>query len=227
MEDENKGGSTTEQPDTATLLQNQKAEMQRKFENTNAELNQMKQMLLSLTAKPTPQEEPEEELDVFEPAKVKKYVEKKVSSAIKSVKDEQNEMNRKAQERQGVIYSMGQEYPEILQPTSEMAQEAIRIIDSLPLHEQESPTAVKAAILEAAMNKGVVPKSKRKASGKDDNEHFQIGKGKPAGDGKKPSDDEVDSATLEWSQLLGRDVSKKEVKDKLKSYSKRNWRQYE
>jgi hypothetical protein len=223
MSDENQGDKTSDQTQDPTG--NIKAEFQRKFENTNAELNQIKQMLVGLTAKPAPKEEPEEDLDVFEPEKVKKYVEKKVSSAINSVKSEQAEANRRAQERQGVIYSLGQEYPEILQPTSEMAQEALRIINSLPAHEQESATAVKAAILEAAMNKGITPKSKRQ-KGSDDKDTFQLGGGKKPSGGK-PAEDDIDPDTLAWSQLLGRDITKKEVKESLKKHSKRNWRQYE
>ncbi len=219
MSDENNvdPGTTENQPDP---VQNVKAEMQRKLDNQNAELSKLQQQMQALlqTKEPPKDQSIEEEFDVYDPQTLKKAVQKQVQAGISTFQQQQQQFMQQEQKRAQVIASVVAEYPEFQNPSSEVVKEAQQILATFDPAEQTSPAAYKAAMLEAASNKGLIPKSKR-GSGDDS---FQLGGSKPRG-GKREED--VPAGVEAWRQTLmpyaNIKLDDKAVQERIKERSKK------
>ncbi len=217
MSEQTKDGTgQTNQPDPITNL---KAEMNRKLENSNSELAAMKaQMAQLLSGKGQPQ--PEEDFDPYDPQAVRQAVKKTVDAGISAYKEEQNKFHQHEARKQQVILTLVNEYPELQNPGSELVQDARAILEKLPADEQNSSVAYKAAILEAAVNRGITPKSKRQSTSDDS---FQLGGSKP-NSGSKRGKDEMEPSVQAWMDALAPytdsiDFKKPEVRARIKERS--------
>jgi hypothetical protein len=193
MSEENQGNENPDQKED--VVQNLKAEFARKNENITNELAQLKQYVASL-AKPAPQTQTqEEEVDPYDPQKYAAHLEKKVEKRLQAEKEATERARAQESRKQQVLYGLIQEYPDLQNPQSELVKEANQILAQLPPEEATSPVAYKAAILEAATNKGVAPRSKRSSS-----DDFVMGGSK--GKSGKKAEDEFDPKVQAWMQIM-------------------------
>ncbi len=222
MSEQNKDGQggTQQQPDPLTNL---KAEMSRKLENSNAELAALKAQMAKLTqvAQP-PKVEEEDDFDPYDPQSVRKHVGKQVQAGISAFQQEQQKIGQAEGRKQQVILSLLPEYPELQNPSSELVQAAKEALSELPPEEQNTAAGYKAAILEAASKKGIVPKSKRQGGG---DETFQMGGSRTRSESKPPQEFREDvsfwmSALQEHTNV---DFSKKEVRERVKQRQDRRF----
>jgi hypothetical protein len=219
MSDENKGGGAQGQPDD---LKNLKAEFQRKHENALAEQAAIKQQLQALLQTQQKPEPKTEEIDPYDPDKYIAAIETRVEKKLQAEREAENRARQLEQRRQQAIVGLIQDYPELQDPTSDLVKETQAILSQLPPEEQSTSVAYKAAILEAAKNKGVQPRSKR-SSGDDS---FQMG-GSRGESGSKKSKEEFRPKVEAWMELLKEhtnvDFNKPEVRARVKARQDRRF----
>jgi hypothetical protein len=207
---------------TVDELKNLKAEMNRKLENTNAQLQQVLAALQ--TPKPGKSESaPAAKVSVFEDEEA--YARRIKDEAKAEVTKELREEAQRTQKYQTIVNQIYSEYPEVSDQNSPLMQRAQEIFKSLPEDEQASAVAMKAAVAQAASEIGVKPKSKRTSS---DDDSFSIPSGGGSNSSRRPGrEPEIDSKTLELARLMGRDTSDPKYLERLKNAAKRtNWKVY-
>lgn len=110
------------------------------------------------------------------------------------------------------------DFPELNDPNHEVTAEAIRIYGALPDSDKASKLAYRAAVNEAALKHGLVPKSRR---AKADPDSFTMGSGR----GGSAKGSKVDNRMMEFARVLarasGRDIdSDKNYADRLAGIAK-------
>lgn len=217
--------------DFASLFENYKKEQDRKMGNlesilqataeTNARLEQ------ALTAQQTrPQATDDDDDDDG-------YLTKEERRAIEKVAKAQADKARDAalaevhmqQQRTQVLTQLGSEYPELLDQTSELYQEAQKTHASLGQALQNTPDGYRIAVREAAAKKGMLPMAQRPKTGAS-NEDPPFGRGTGSGKADRRDKDDIDDRTEDFARLVGVDIEDEEVKERIKEFSKRSWGSY-
>lgn len=199
-------------------LANMQAEFNRKLSNTN---EQIAALLTELRANKKPVETiPTKKVSVFDDEEAfSRDVEERATARIRA------ELERKeaaAAKAQGVIQSIVSEYPEVNDDSSALMSRAKEIFGAYSDEYKSSPLAMKAAVTEAASELGVRPRSKRGAG----SDNFTVSSSSSSSR-QSGGRGELNDKTLEFAQIMGLDVSKKEVRERLTARSKRNFTRYE
>lgn len=210
----------TEQVDETQVSEtNLKAEFSRKMENTQAELNQIKQYLAALTQSQQQRASTQsqtEEVDPYDPKQYAQYLQQQVNQTL--AQRQQAEARR-----QQALAPLIQEFPELVQPGSELYSDALQILNTFDESERNTVAAYKAAVHEAAMKRGVQPMSRRKKDSSD-KESFQLGSNRPRG--KERREEDLNEGVDTWRQIMSQyvksvDLNSKEVKERIKQREKK------
>jgi hypothetical protein len=140
-------------------FKNLKAEMDRKLDNLAAQNAQLQQFLASLNQPAPAAQAPTKKVSVFEDeeAYAKRVADETEARIMKRLDSQAAETNKK----QAQIQNLVNDYPELSDSNSEMARKAVEIYNSMTAEEQNSTTAYRAAVKEAAADLGLKPKAKR------------------------------------------------------------------
>lgn len=156
------------------------------------------------------------------------------SEAAKRIKQEtQAELRKEYQAQQAaqarqtkVINDLTAKYPELSNVSSPLTQKVYEIYEQFSPDEQANPASIKAAVLEAATELGIMPANKRQNIQEESYAmSSSTGSRRPP---KQSEADEVDEKTLQWAALLGLNTQDKNVQERLRNRAKRkNWMKYE
>jgi hypothetical protein len=211
----------------ADEIKNLKAEFSRKMDNLAAANAQLMQQLQTIVkphqqAQTQPSAEPEfDKLWFDNPGKAAQLIEERAEKRINDRLAKQAEVTRKQNE---VVSALVQEFPQLQNPSSDLAKEALKIYQSYGEDERNNPASYRAAVNEAALKKGVKPRS----MGGEEDEAFSMG-GSRSGStgGKAPKKGELDERVSLAAQLLGLDVNDQATKKSLaKRQTRENWIKY-
>ena len=201
-------------------LHNAKAESDRKIANMEAHMaNTQSQLdaLMQQLQKSAAQAKPSKDLLYDNP---EEFINQTISAAEQRADARVNQrMNETARLHQ-VVNEIQGKYAEFSQPGSEASKRALQIANSLP-KEMDQVSRAKMAMLEAAAEMELVPRSKRKATAAGDDYVAAGGVAKAA----QPKSRQ-DAAEREFLRLLGGDkANDKEVQKEFEKAQKRgDWR---
>jgi hypothetical protein len=242
MSEENQGTSTPEggeqTPSADERLANLQKEFARKQANSDEQMAALQNSVNNVTEtlkhfQPTPAQEPPApgltEDDVYDPGKIKTYVEQQASTiASKQIEDFQN----KFMERQNAIsaneaaknqalVALAQEYPELNQAGGDFQKGVLTALGELPEAMQNTAEGYRMAVYKQAAHTGLAPKSKREAVNA---QNFALS----GGSSNAPKTDtlgvDIDPAVVETAKLMGLDVTKEAtLKDLAKRSERTNW----
>lgn len=209
------------QPDLAKLVESLHSSITNMKAEFNRKLDSVATRAYTPPPPPTPQKKPLGELIYEDPeaalgelaSSVKSEVVREVTKTLSTV-----ERNRALHDK------LMSDYPELQDPTNPLTVKANEYFGSLSEEERSDPRSLKAAVLEAAVEMGLAPQPKRKKIVAEGDDSFTLSSGQPRTAPKKKGD--VTDSTLEFAALVGLDVSKKEVVDRLKERSKRDFKKY-
>jgi hypothetical protein len=144
-----------------------KGETHRKFDKLGTQLSEMQrgqqqlaEMLQSLKS-PPPKQAPKEDLESLmysDNAKYRAILKEQVENEVFQKIDQRNAAQ---QQTQSVISELASEYPELADNNNELTKKSVAILKSLPPHEQNTTTAYRYAVKQAAEELSVKPRSKR------------------------------------------------------------------
>ncbi len=225
MSDENQGSSTSESGESLT---NVKAEFSRKLSNieakyaslesTNAQLLATLQSISAPKAPAAPAakledvwfDKPQQAAD-----QIMAQAEERIMKRIDSRSDQLHRQNQ-------TLSQLVSDFPELSDGNHEFTKKAVEIYSAMSAEDKTSPLAYKAAVKEAALEMGVMPKSKRK-----DDDYVSSGNGSNSSrnESRSPrSGAGIDKATEEFAKLVGVNIDDPKVRDRIKS--KHNRRSY-
>lgn len=207
-------------PSTEEVVKNLKAEMQRKFENSqselqklqksNEELTSLMRSLVNSTPAPRVEEDDINKIWFDNPAKAAAIIEKRAEERItKQLQAKEAVQTRQTQ----TINELVMQYPELNDPSSELYKKAIEMHSSMA--SDTSPNSYKAAVYQAALELDVKPVSKRKKA--QTSEDFSFG-GSSGRRSEGPTPDEV-KAQLDFASLMG--INDPKVLDRIKENTKK------
>lgn len=226
MEQNNNASDTGENtPETAAApqaaddpIKNLKAEMNRKLENTNA---QLQALLTAINQQNKPAaSEPVKKVSVFEDEDA--YAARIKAETAAEIKAELARQQAQQAKQAQTINNLVMDFPELSQLDHPLTKRAVEIFESLPEDEKQSSLAYKAAVKEAALELDVKPKSKRAAKKEDDS--FSLGGGSSAGK-RPPAATDMDKAREAFAEKLGLKLTP-EVKERLKQHAKKDFKRF-
>jgi flagellar motility protein MotE (MotC chaperone) len=193
-------------------IKNLKAEMNRKlsnFEQTNAMLLAQLQALSQPKPSQT-QAKPLADLWLDNPDEAAAILENRIE---KKLEDKYSRRENAQARQQQTIAQLVSDFPELSDTNHAFTKRAVEIYNSMPDDERSSPVAYKAAVKEAALDMGLKPKSKRS---QDDTDNFSLG---GSGMANRPAkkNNTLDPNVETVARLFGIDVSKADVRERLKS----------
>lgn len=201
----------------ADQSQNLKAEMDRKFSNVQSELAKVTQSLQALLSKSPqgPQSPPENDED-SEIEKVWLTDERRAADLVakKAEKRIEAKLAKQAAEqtkRQQISNQLVTDFPELTDPEHELSKHAGEIYSKFEDEQKLRPEALREAALQAAVDLGYRPKSKRTQSQGDS---FSVSsRGAGPSRRQESGDEEVD---LSFAEKLGLNVNDPKVVESLK-----------
>lgn len=203
---------TPSEPAVQDEFKNYKAESNRKLANIDAQLQQLLASVKPAPTSSTPA--PTKKISVFEDedafaARISDETERRIEARISA--------NSAAQARhQAVVQSIITDYPEAGDNDSDLHKRAQEIYASFSDDDKSSPLSMKTAVVSAAAEIGLKPKSKR-SSKTDDS--FSLGSStRSSGPSNRSSG--LDEATIEFARRLGRPVDDPKYLAKLKETAK-------
>lgn len=203
----------------ADEIKNMKAEMTRKLSNTESTLAALKASQEALLAQiqsmaPKAAPAPQESLSDLMYKDPEAYAQKVLAEAEKRADAKLNERMTAQSRQQAVISDLVNQFPELQDGDHELTKAAVAKFNAMSDAERSSPVAYKTAVMEAALEAGVKPKSKRERSEGDE----YVGRGSSGSAGKSSKrSQEIDPRTVAFAELVGLDISKPEVKERLKT----------
>ncbi len=210
--------------DAATAaLKNVKEEFTRKQANTDAAMSKLQKQNEDLMAKlsgitaavaPAAPKKDLSDLIYSDPEEYTRIIQERATA--EATKTIQGQLNNQARQN-NTIATLTNEYPELNQNDHELTKRAIEIYSQLPADEQTSPLAYKLAVKEAAMEKGIKPRSQRSEEEMLSSSSSGV---------KKERKPKLSSQTLAFAEAVGLKVDDK-LKDRLEQVSNRNWSKYE
>jgi len=210
------------------LLKNLKAEFNRKQENTSSQLTQLQQQMAELatvitssrsTKAPKQEDIPDPLLDR---EGYERYVEQKMEQRVDS-------KLQTMQRQQAELGSLVSNYPELQDGNSDLTKAALSVYNGLSAAEKSSPTSYRLAVQQAAADLGILPVTKRNKVQQPENEgDFSVSGSSNTKKPSKKDNTEVDSKTIEFAKLLGRDVNDPKVLEGLKKAAgRKKWGKFQ
>ncbi len=215
MSDDVKDGEGNQPADE---IKNIKAEMNRKLSNTDSTLAALKASNEALLAQiqqlvPKPAAQPEQKLSDLMYSDPEAYAQKVLAEAERRADVRMSERMTAQSEQQNVIGELVNQFPELSDGEHELTKAAVAKFNAMPEKMRSNPVAYKTAVMEAALEQGVKPKSKRERVEGDD----YVGRGSSGSASRSKKPTEIDPRTAAFAELVGLDISKPEVKERLKS----------
>ena len=215
------GNSGTPPADPIANLKAANDSLTTQLNNLKAELNRKVSNLETRIPQPVKVQQPEESLEDLiytNPKKVIETIEERVNRGVDA------KLNAQTRHTQ-VIGDLMYDFPELQDKNSELFKEAVSNYNSLSPEEQNSPSAYKLAVKDAALNLGVRPRSKRS----EDDDFMVSGSGSSAGQSRKRSrEGDLSDETLAFAQKVGFNIDDPKVVERIKARAqRRNWNKYE
>lgn len=200
-------------------FKNFQAEINRKLQNQN---EQLQSLLSELKSKPATQTTGTEtkKISVFDDEEAySRQIEERATARIKA---ELAQQQSQASRHQQVVQQIMVDYPETNDESSDLMVRAKEVYAGYSSEDKQSPLAMKAAVTMAAAELGLKPKSKRVSR---DSDSFTVSSGsRPATNTNRNAD--LDARTEMFAQIMGLDTKKKEVRENLKSKAKKDYTRY-
>lgn len=226
-ENNNNGASDAAEQDR---LKNLQAEFSRKTSNLDSKLEAINQQLQQLSllgqvntkvqeTQPAGRPDP-----VLEPEAYERYMEQKLESKLNSRLEIQ-------QRQQAEIGNLVSQFPELQDPESDLTKSALQIYNNMSPSDKNNPIAYRTAIQQAALDLGVLPKSKRQQQMTANNESEDDLGARNNRSGQMPSGSKkgsssaagkLDAATIAFAQALGKDVNDPKYRARLEKAASRN-----
>jgi CO dehydrogenase/acetyl-CoA synthase beta subunit len=238
-------GDDNQQGDAGLDIKNVKGEFSRKYDHlaqvtdqlakTNQELVEK---LKALEASRAPASSVDEDAEIatlmFDNPKlaIKRIEERASRAAEERIGNKLNQRDAVNSQIQQAAASAHAIYPELGDSNSEAFKLAMQKYNAMSAEEKTTPTAVKAALLEAAAEIGLTPASKRKAKEAAGDEFALSGKASGSNSGNprakaKGGTEGISEKSLAFAQLVGMDINDPKVLEGLKKQSQRkNWSGY-
>ena len=125
--------------------------------------------------------------------------------------------------QQNVMAELVGAFPELSQGNHELTQAAVRVYNAMSDDEKQSPIAYKAAVKEAALDLGYKPMSKRT----EEEQEFSLRGGSRSRSSDSRKSEKLSPETEEFARLMGVDVDKKEVRERLiNKHGRKNYTRY-
>lgn len=197
-------------------IKNLKAEFSRKMQNIEQTNNALKSSQEALLAeiqkltKPAPKQEEQGSLSDLMYRDPEAYARRVAEESDRRAEARINQALQNQSRQQQMIGSLVDQFPELNSGEHDMTKRAVEIFNNMAEADKTSPTAYKTAVLEAAAEFGIKPRSKRPKE-----EEYVGG---ASGSGTRQSSrrkNELDPRTEEFAKLVGLDPSKAEVKERL------------
>jgi hypothetical protein len=196
---------------TKTELDAKLGEVQEQLKAMNSQFADSLQSLASAVKPPQKQQPTFSDDDIYDPAKLETKVAAKAGEIAQQIVARERELN-------ATIYNMAQDYPEI--QSDPAIQKAVREAQAtLPANMRDSALGIETAILKAVTKAGLVPKSRRPVV---DDEPSVSGTRSAASGSSSGKKQKIDPRTLEFAQLLGRDITNADVLKGLEEASQRD-----
>lgn len=232
MPDEVKSSVETTPPEDP--IKNLKSEMSRKQENITNQLNQqqakieaiMQAVLAQQQAQSRQASAPEKEIDPIEDPKgfAKRVREEAKREAMQEVQQYSQSQAQQQASQQQVLNQLVQDYPELNDRSSELFIKAQEIQATMTEQERYSPTAIRAAVREAAGEVGLLPMKKRKKSDIDNFTVDSSGASQTQGQRRQAKEAELAPETLAFAEAIGMNVNDPKYLASLKKTAQRkNW----
>jgi hypothetical protein len=224
MAEENKPTTPPANTTPEDPTKNLKAEYDRKFTNLESTLTQTNKALQALLESQRPkQPEPTEgkpsikDLWYSDEEKAAEVIADQAADRALKVMNKQNEHNMRIQQ---TAQDIANEYPEAVDPSSDLILKAREIMTSYSKEEQGTPMAMKLAVREAAALLDIKPKSKRGSNPA--NDAFALGGHGSSSSRRQQSQSEPENFdnTLEFAAYLGLNVDDPKVKESLANRAK-------
>lgn len=225
-------------PSPADLIKNTKAEMDRKLGNVESTIAQLAEtnkalaaQLANLNKPPAPAPNTKSYGQKFyenEDATLNEIEQNATKRAVEIV----SKLTQTESQRQSIIGQMVNEYPELVDPSTDLRKKAVEIFNTLSEDERSDPRSYKIAVRDAAAELGMLPKSKRKADPveNDDDDSFTLNNASPSPSKRardKNKNDKLSEETLLFAELLGRPIDDEKYVERLKKANQRgNWNKY-
>jgi hypothetical protein len=202
--------------------------MNRKYNKISEENQRMSQMLEQLAARQQQQpaqqvnqQNDEKELADLVYSNPAEYARRVTEKATKQATQAVQQTITQQQQTNTVLTQLASEYPELADNSSELTTKAVNIYKNMPPEERMSPSAYKIAVRDAAADLGLLPKARRgPKSGSNEpnisnsnNAVNDIAKGQQRVAAKSTA--KASERTLALAELMGFDISKKEVVENL------------
>lgn len=147
---------------------------------------------------------------------IEKRVEEK---ALQVIRDKEAALAKQNQ----VISAIMQEYPEASDANHALTKRASEIYSKMEPSDRALPMSYRVAVMEAAAEQGIKPKSKREPGSE---EAFTMsGSSSGSLDNKKQTQKSHDSM-LKFAEIMGIDVSDEKQVERLKGRQRENWKRY-
>lgn len=205
-------------------IKNLQAEMNRKTSNLDSKLEQINQQLQQLSllgnnVQPSNNNTNQRPDFLTDPEGYERYIEQKFEAKL-------NDRMSAQQRQQSEIASLVSNFPELSDGSSELSQAAIKAYNNLSQQEKGMPGAYKLAVQGAALDLGILPKSKRNANqGKSiSNESDDLGARGNSEAGARQDNrkkQKIEDSTLSFAQLLGKDINDPKYLERLQKAASR------
>lgn len=232
MSDTNQGNATSE--GGGDNITNVKAEFNRKlgnFENKIASLESTNAQLLAAVqamAKPSAPAQPNKKIEDVWFDKPQEAAESIVSEAEKRIMTKIDNRNSQLAKQNATLSQLVSDFPELSDGSHDLTKKAVEIYSGMSEDEKTSPLAYKAAVKEAALELGIMPKAKRKETYEEDFSIGGSGSSQYRSESNRQRRGEVDSATAEFARLVGVNIDDPKVKERIKSkHSRRSYNNWE
>lgn len=163
-----------------------------------------------------------EDLWYSDPRKAASKIKEETQAEIRK----QYEADQARQTKQNqMINDLTRKYPELSDVNSPLTQKVYEIYNQFAPEDQQNPTSIKAAVLEAASELGVMPTSKRQNT---QEETFSMGSSTGSRRPTPKKEEELSEKTEQWAALLGLNINDKKTRESLKKRSERKvWNRYQ
>lgn len=220
---EQEGGSSADQN------KNLKAEFDRKLGNVDQQMaeiksatNQLLSFVQKLNKAPAAPAPKLEDVWLDKPDAAAAAV---VDMAVHAIDQRLEAREAVTQKRATTIQRLVSEFPELSSNDHELTIKANEIYNSLSDEDKTSPIAYNAAVKEAALDLGYMPKSKRTDEYE---EAFALrGGNTTTRNTKRSREPSIAAETLELAAMMGIDTENKEVVDRLKVRAKRDYKKWQ
>lgn len=208
------------EPSVQELLKNHKAETDRKLDNVLSQLKQSVEALNKKPASPQAPTKPLGDLIIEDPDKAVEVITEKVRGDIDRKQAYENR-------RQQVMQEIYKDFPEAADTNSELFKAAAEKWNKLSQEEQASNYSLKGAILEAATELDLRPKSKRQAPTSEADSFTMGGYSGSSSLNRGKGKDDLPSEMTEFAKIMGINPDDPKVKERLKERSNRKWGSYQ